>query len=78
MRIRTTIYRNIKHNWYILLKSLSYNTGYKFTATFSEKKVHCSHVSNGNKNRLDHEPFSQSEIEKLLHLSRDDCKTELK
>ena len=25
--------------------------GYKFTATFSEKKVHCSQVSNGNKNR---------------------------
>ena len=24
--------------------------GYKFTATFSEKKVHCSQVSNGNKN----------------------------
>ena len=25
-------------------------TGYKFTATFSEKKVHCSQVSNGYKN----------------------------
>ena len=24
-------------------------TGYKFTTTFSEKKVHCSQVSNGNK-----------------------------
>ena len=23
-------------------------TGYKFKATFSEKKVHCSQVSNGN------------------------------
>ena len=32
-------------------------TGYKFTATFSEKKVHCSQVSNGNKNRLYHESF---------------------
>ena len=32
-------------------------TGYKFTATYSEKKVHCSQVSNGNKNRLDHESF---------------------
>ena len=31
--------------------------GYKFTATLSEKKVHCSQVSNGNKNRLDHESF---------------------
>ena len=24
--------------------------GYKFTATFSEKEVHCSQASNGNKN----------------------------
>ena len=52
-------------------------TGYKFTATFSEKKVHCSQVSNGNKNRLDHESFYQSNIERLLHLHPDDCKTEL-
>ena len=49
-------------------------TEYRFTATFSEKKVHCSQVSNGNKNRLDHESFYQSNIEKLLHLSRDDGK----
>ena len=47
-------------------------TGYKFTATFSEKKVHCSQVSNGNKNRLDHELVYQSNIERLLHLSPDD------
>ena len=52
-------------------------TGYKFTATFSEKKVHCSQVSNGNKNRLDHESFYQSNIERLLHLSPQDCKNEL-
>ena len=52
-------------------------TGYKFTATFSEKKVHCSQVSNGNKNRLDHESFYQSNIERLLHLNPDDCKSEL-
>ena len=52
-------------------------TGYKFTATFSEKKVHCSQVSNGNKNRLDHESFYQSNIEKLLHLNPDDCKNKL-
>ena len=51
--------------------------GYKFTATFSEKKVHCSQVSNGKKNRLDHESFYQSNIERLLHLSHDDCKNEL-
>ena len=53
-------------------------TGYKFTATFSEKKVHCSQVSNGNKNRLDHESFYQSNIERLLHLNPDDCKNELR
>ena len=52
-------------------------TGYKFTATFSEKKVHCSQVSNGNKNRLDHESFYQSNIERLLHLNPDDCKNKL-
>ena len=52
-------------------------TGYKFTATFSEKKVQCSQVSNGNKNRLDHQSFYQSNIERLLHLNPDDCKNEL-
>ena len=51
--------------------------GYKFTATFSEKKVHCSQVSNGNKNRLDHESFYQSNIERLLHLNPDDCENEV-
>ena len=45
-------------------------TGYKFTVTFSEKKVHCSQVSNENKNRLDHESFYQSNIERLLSKSR--------
>ena len=53
-------------------------TGYKFTATISEKKVHCSQVSNRNKNRLDHESFYQSNIERLLHLSPQDCKNELR
>ena len=47
-------------------------TGYKFTATFSEKNVHCSQVSSGNKNRLDHESFHQINIERLLHLSPQD------
>ena len=69
MRIRTTSYRNHKHNSNIILKKPSKNnTGYKFTATFSEKKVHCSQVSNGKKNRLDHESFYQNNIERLLHL----------
>ena len=53
-------------------------TGNKFIATFFEKKVHCSQVSNCNKNRLDHEFFYQSNIEKLLHLSPEHCKNELK
>ena len=47
-------------------------TGYKFTATFSEKKVHCSQVSNGNKNRLDPKSFYQSIIIILLHLQPKD------
>ena len=44
-------------------------TGYKFTATVSEKKVHCSQLSNGNKYRLDHESFYQSNTERLFHLT---------
>ena len=53
------------------------HTGYKFTAIFSEKTVHCSQVSNGNKNRLDYESFYQSNIERLLYLRPEDCKNEL-
>ena len=53
-------------------------TGYKLTATFSEKKIHCSQVLNGNKNLLDHESFCQSNIERLLHLKPDDCNYELR
>ena len=52
-------------------------TGYKFTATFSEKKAHCSQVSNGNKNRLDHKSFYQSNIKNFLHLNPDGSKNEL-
>ena len=52
-------------------------TGYNITATFCEKKVHCSQVSNGIKNRLDHESFYQSNFERLLHLNPGDCKKEL-
>ena len=51
--------------------------GFKNTAKFSENKVHCSQVSNGNKNRVDHESFYQSNIERLFHLNPDDCKVEL-
>ena len=52
-------------------------TGYKFTAIFSENKVHCSQVFNGNKNQLDHESFYQINLERLLLLNPDDCKNEL-
>ena len=52
--------------------------GCKITATFSEKKVKCSHVSNGNKKKLDHEFFYQSNIKRFLHLGPEDCKNELK
>ena len=50
-------------------------TGYKFAITFSEKKPHCFQVSNGNKNRLDHESFYQINKENFLHLSPEDRKT---
>ena len=53
-----------------------YNTP-PYKTQYSEKKVHCSQVSNGNKNRLDHESFYQSNIEKLQHLSPEDCKNEI-
>ena len=49
-------------------------TGYKFAALISEKKVHCSQVYNGNKNRRDHESFYLSNLEQFLHLNPDDCK----
>ena len=79
MRIRTTINWNNKHNSYTTQKHETTTlTRYKFTATTSEKKVHGSQISNGNKNRLDHESFYQSNIERLLHLSPDDFKNELK
>ena len=79
MRIRTTSQRNNKYSATLYLKARSTTfTGYKFIASFSEKKVHCSQVSNGNKNRLDHESFYQSNIEKFLHLSPQDCKNELR
>ena len=53
-----------------------YNTPF-YKTQYSEKKVHCSQVSNGTKNRLDHESFYQINIEKLQHLSPEDCKNEL-
>ena len=45
---------NIVATLYSKTRSTTF-TGYKFTATFSEKKVYGSQVSSGNKNRLDHE-----------------------
>ena len=51
--------------------------GYKITAKISEKKLHCSQRSNGNKNRLDHESFFKINIENFLNLNPEDCKNEL-
>ena len=67
---------NVKATFYSKAGATT-KTGYKFTATFSEKKVHCSQVSNGNKNRLDHESFYQSNIGRQLHISPDNCKNQL-
>ena len=78
LRNRTTSYKttNVIATLYSKDRATTV-TGYKFTATFSEKKVHCSQVSNGKKNRLDHESFYQRNIERLLHLYPDNCKNEL-
>ena len=76
MWIRTTSFRNNKYGSYSKARATTL-TGYKFTATFSEKKVHCSQVSNGNKGRLDHESFYQNNIGRFLHLSPQECKNEL-
>ena len=53
-------------------------TGYKFKAKFSENKIHCSQVLNGNKNRLDHESFYQINVERLIDLSPQDCDNEFR
>ena len=73
MRIRTTSYKNIIATLYSKARATTL-TGYKFTATFSEKKVDFSQVSSGNKNRLDHAYSNKKNIERL---SPDDCKSEL-
>ena len=52
-------------------------TGYKFRATFSQKNVHCSQVSNEKKNSLDHETFYQSNIEDLYISALTTAKTNL-
>ena len=49
-------------------------TGYKFTENFSEKKLHCSQVSNGNRKKLDHQSFYKNKFERLLLLNPEDCK----
>ena len=79
MQFGTTRKRNKKYSGNTLLKArATILTGYKIKAKFSEEKVHCSQVSNGNINRLDHEYFYQSNIKGLLHLKPDDCKTKLR
>ena len=61
--------KNIKATLYSKTRATTL-AGYKFTATFSEKKVHCSQVSNGI------ESFHQSNIERLLYLKPEDYKNE--
>ena len=52
-------------------------TGYIFRAIFAEKKVPCSQVSNGNKNRPNQKSFYQSNIVKIIDPNPEDCKKEL-
>ena len=79
MRIRTTSHRKNKYSSHTILKSpINKINTIQIYSNIIEKKVHCSQVSNGNKNRLDHESFYQSNIERLLHVSPQDCKNELR
>ena len=78
MRIRITRHRNNNYSSSTLHKSPSYNFNRIEIYNQICEKVHRSQVSNGNKNRLDHESFHQSNIETLFHLNPDDCKNDLK
>ena len=50
MRTRSKINKTNKQKATLYSKAQATTlTGYKFTATFSVKKVHCSQVSNGKK-----------------------------
>ena len=78
MRIRTSRNRNNKYISHTLFKSPSHNlNGIQIHNIILREKIHCSQVSNGNKNRLGHVSFYQSNIERLLHLNPADCKNEL-
>ena len=72
MRIRTTRKKN-NYRSDLLFKTPSYN----LNKILFREKAHCSQVSNGNKNRLNHEFFYQSKIERLLHLNAEGCNNEL-
>ena len=66
--IANTLFKSPSNNSYRLLNSQQHSPKRKYT-------VHKSLTE--NKNRLDHESFYQSNIERLLHLNPDDCKNEL-
>ena len=77
MRIRATRIRNCDYRSHTLFKSPSHNLNrIQLHSNILREKVHCSQVSNGNRNRLDHKSFYQSKLERLLH-NPEDCKNEL-
>ena len=78
MRIGTTRIKNNKYSSHVLFKIPSYNIKrIKIYSNTLREKVHCSQVSNGNKNRLDHEYFNQIHEENFCILALKVVKTNL-
>ena len=77
MRIRTTSYRNYKQLHYTQNPEQRHLQAIKLQRHFPKRNYIVRKSQIEKKNRLDHESFYQSKIEKLLHLNSDDCKNEL-
>ena len=78
MRIRSTRNRNNKYNSHRLLKSPSHNINrIKIYSNILREKSTLFPSLKWKKNRLEHESFYQSNKERLLHLSPEECKNEL-
>ena len=41
-------------------------SGFEFSGKFSEKQIHCSQLSNGNKHKLDHGTLYRTNLEKKI------------
>ena len=79
MRIRTTSHRNSKYSSNTILKSPINNINriQIYSNIFRKESTLLASLKR-KKNRLDHESFYQSNIERLLNLSPQDCKNEFR